>query len=80
MFQQQTKIGWEHPKYGEQMETMLAKQNKLAIEHSAHIHETGQSMLQSRGELIIWRTQRQIQDYETTTEGQDTGFDGSTQN
>ena len=37
-----------HGKDGEWMEAVLAGQKTLAVEYSAHIHGTGQSMLESQ--------------------------------
>ena len=69
-----------HGKDGERLETMLAVHKILALEHHAHIHGMGQSMLESQKQHIIWRTQRQTQDYESMTKGRGAGLDGSTHN
>ena len=78
-----TDKGWMgtpvHGKDGERLETMLAGQKILVLEHRAHIHGMGQSMLESQEYHIAWRTQRQAQDYETMTEDRGTCLDESTQ-
>ena len=65
-----------HGNDGERLETMLAGQKILALEHCAYIHGMRQSMLEPQEQHTIWRTQYKIMRLRLNAEAQ--GVDGST--
>ncbi len=63
-----------HGNDGERLETMLAGQKILALEHCAYIHGMRQSMLEPQEQHTIWRTQYKIMRLRLNAEAQ--GVDG----